>query len=80
MPKTTLDDLNLFLFSQLERLDDPELSIEDLAKEIQRSKAICDVSKEIISNAHLSLVAKKYLDSYGAERAPIPNMLQLEDE
>lgn len=80
MPKNTLNDLNNFLFSQLERLDDPELTPEQLEVEIQRSKAMGDVAKKIISNAALSLSAKKYLDSYGIERSAVPEMLQLEDK
>lgn len=80
MPKITLNDLNLFLFSQLERLDNPELSEEELEQEIKRSKAIEGIAGEIIANAQLSLTAKKYLDSYGTDRAPVPNMLQLEEE
>lgn len=79
VPKATLNDLNLFLFSQLERLDDPDLTPEQLEMEVKRSKSIGDISKRIISNASLSLSAKKYLDAYDVDRAPIPDMLQLGD-
>lgn len=79
VPKATLNDLNLFLFSQLERLDDPDLTPEQLEMEVKRSKSIGDISKRIISNASLSLSAKKYLDTYDVDRAPIPDMLQLGD-
>jgi NAD-dependent DNA ligase len=58
----------------------PEISDEELEKEIKRSKAIEGIAEEIISNAQLSLSAKKYLDSYGTDRTPVPNMLQLEEE
>lgn len=75
--KNTLNDLNNFLFSQLERLDNPELTEDELRLEIKRSKSMSQISKNIIQNAQLSLSAKKYLDSYGEERYAVPDMLKI---
>lgn len=57
--KNTLGDLNNHLFAQLERLSDEDLDIEQLNKEIQRSKAISDVASKIIDNANVVLAAQK---------------------
>ena len=48
--RNTLGDLNNHLFEQLERLNDEELTEGELQKEIQRSKSIEGVAKQIIEN------------------------------
>ena len=50
-----LTDLNNYLFAQLERLDDEELTDEALNKEIGRAKAITGVASQIISNGQLQV-------------------------
>ncbi len=80
MPRNKLDDLNNILFEQLERLNDEDLTDEELEKEIKRSKALNDTATVIVDNANLALQAKKYLDSYGVERTPVPSVLQLENK
>lgn len=57
--KNTLGDLNNHLFAQLERLNDEELTGEDLEKELKRSKGITDLAEKIISNANIVLQATK---------------------
>ena len=63
--KNTLSDLNNYLFEQLERLQDDDLTDEQLEKKIKRSKAVQSVAKTIIENGALALDAKKHLDEYG---------------
>lgn len=63
--KTTLNDLNEYLFQELDRLTNEDLSTEDLDKEIKRSDALQRVAKTIIDNGTLALQAKKHLDEYG---------------
>lgn len=65
--RNRLSDLNNYLFEELERLnDDEELKDENtLKKELERSKAITNVSQQIISNANVILKAKIHCDQFG---------------
>lgn len=76
--KNTLGDLNNHLFAQIERLGDEDLKGEELIEEIERSKAITVVSKQIIDNASLVLEAQKIFnnsDKLNAD-AVLPKMLE----
>lgn len=74
--KNTLVDLNNHLFEQLERLNDDELTGEQLAQEIERSKAISTVATKIIDNASLGLQAEKLKVEYGRRDIKLPEMLE----
>lgn len=76
--KNKLTDLNNHLFAQLERLGDEELTGEKLVTEIDRSKAIGDISKNIILNGRLMLDSKKYFDEMGYRTEEQPDMLKIE--
>ena len=71
--KNTLTDLNNYLFEQIERLNDDELTDEQLEKEIKRSDTVTKIAKTIIDNGALALQAKKHLDEYGqGEKVELP--------
>tara|TARA_R100001244_G_scaffold63164_5_gene52499 strand:+ start:499 stop:726 length:228 start_codon:yes stop_codon:yes gene_type:complete len=74
--KNKLIDLNNHLFQQLERLNDEDLSGEQLQDEIERSKAITGVSKEVVSNARLVLDAEKHRREYGLGKGQGPELLE----
>lgn len=63
--RTTLNDLNEYLFQEIDRLTNEDLSAEELDKEIKRSDALQKIAKTVIDNGSLALQAKKYLDEYG---------------
>ena len=65
--KNGINDLHNHLFAQLERLNDEELTEEELKKEVQRSKAITGVSHAIIASADLALRAQELAMEYGLE-------------
>ena len=76
MPRNTLGDLNNHLFAQLERLNDEEITGEELEKEIARSKAIVGISNQIINNANVVLKAKTVELEYGSNKDEMPKMFK----
>lgn len=73
--KNTLNDLNNHLFAQLERLGDEDLKGEELKEELNRSKAVSDVAKNIVSNGNLILQEQKFQDNRLDANATLPKML-----
>lgn len=74
--KNNLVDLNNHLFEQLERMNDEDLTDEQLEKEIKRSKAMTDIATKIIDNASLGLQAEKLKVEYGRRDIKLPEMLE----
>lgn len=74
-----LSDLNNHLFEQMERLNNDELSTEQLDFEQKRTKSMAAISYAIINNARLVLDAQKYVSESGAENKDIPQMLRISD-
>ena len=74
--RNKLSDLNNYLFAQLERLDDDDLSGEELKDVIERGRAIASVATQIIANGNLQLKAlsaahEMGVDTQGQARALI---------
>ncbi|MDK6688308.1 hypothetical protein QP246_02390 [Aerococcus urinae] len=76
MTRNKSTDLNNHLFEQLERLNDESLSDEELKKEIERSKAMANVSTQIIDNSRLALEATKFKAEYGVWNEKMPELLE----
>jgi predicted transcriptional regulator len=55
MAQNKLSDLNNHLFAQLERLGDEDLTPDQLKVEVERSKSINIIARNIIDNAKTSL-------------------------
>lgn len=49
--KNKIDDLRNHLFAQLERLGDESVKGDDLKEEIQRARAVSDVSAQLVDSA-----------------------------
>ena len=77
--KNKLIDLNNHMFAQLERLGDESLTGDALKQEIERGKAIANVSRQVIDNAALALDAHKLELEYGG-RGSAPAMLGIEND
>ena len=73
--RNTLYDLNNHLFEQLERLNDDELTDEQLEKEIKRTDAMTDIATQIISNAHVVLKATELKMEHARGDVAVPRML-----
>lgn len=74
-----LSDLNNFLFAQLERLDNEDLTDDELEKEIKRTKAITETGRTIVDNARLALDGQRFMAEYGAVKRTtlaLPEMLE----
>ena len=73
--RNTLVDLNNHLFEQLERLNDEELTDEELEKEIKRTDAMKDIAAQIIANANIVLKATELNMEYSRNEVNVPQML-----
>lgn len=72
MPNNKLSDLNNHLFMALERLNDEELTSEQIEKEAKRAEAIIGVSSQIISNAKITIDAMKLVSNGNIDICELP--------
>ena len=63
--KNHLGDLNNHLFEQMERLNDEELTDEELERELRRADGMTKVAEKIIQNGELALKTMQHMDEYG---------------
>ncbi len=75
--KNKLSDLNNHLFAALERVNDEDLAQEDLAKEIERAKAVSQIATQVIANAKLGLDAAAFLKGCGRDYDSASAVLRL---
>ena len=76
--KNTLQDLNDHLFEQLERLNDDDLTSEQLEVELKRAEGMTRIAMQIIANGELAYKTMVHMDEYaydGSLHHP-PVMLQ----
>lgn len=75
--KNTLGDLNNHLFEQIERLNNEELSEEELDRELKRAEGMGKIAAQIIQNGELAYKTMVHMDEYGYEKRALPNMLEV---
>jgi len=63
--KNTLTDLNNHLFEELERLNDDELTGEEIEKELKRAEGMTKIATQIVQNAELAYKTMVHMDEYG---------------
>lgn len=69
--KNSLTDLKNYLFEQIERVNDDDLTDEELDREIKRSKAVTEASRTIVEIAKTQMDALKYAtEELGIETNP----------
>lgn len=74
--KNKLSDLNNHLFAQLERLSEEPLTGDKLKTEIDRSKALSSIAKDIVANGKLVLDVQRSIWDRDIDREIVPAMLQ----
>ncbi|CZQ83618.1 hypothetical protein SDC9_72848 [bioreactor metagenome] len=77
MKRQNLGDLNGYLFEQLERLNEPDMSEAELRLEFERSVRVEGVASEIVKVGRLALDAQKAMSSMSDVINPtLPPMLE----
>lgn len=77
MTRNKLTDMHNILMEQLERLND-DLTDEELQAEIKRSRAMADISAQIVDNARVHIEAAQFQADYNRETPVLPKMLGIE--
>ena len=57
--KNNLSDLNNYLFSMLETIEDDNITNKRLEKELKKAQAICSISSQILKVASVQVSAIK---------------------
>ena len=81
--KNTLGDLNNVLFEQLERLNDDDMTEEQLDRELRKTDATVKIAEKIIANGELAFKTMQHMDNYGyglSENRALPPMLTMKVE
>ncbi|MBJ9954381.1 hypothetical protein I5735_15220 [Acinetobacter baumannii] len=80
---SNLGELNKHLFEQLNRLNNKDLKGDALKEEMDRSKAMAEMSKQIIDSHNTHLEAVKLIATYkglgNQQPAVLSNSLEMKD-
>lgn len=76
MPRNKITDLNNHLFAQLEKLNDDELTPEQIDQECKRAKAMSSIASQILQSSKLTLEALKLVNEDKVNSKHIPELLQ----
>jgi len=76
MPRNKITDLNNHLFAQLEKLNDDDLTPEQIDQECKRAKAMSSIASQILQSSRLTLEAMKLVNEDKINSKHIPELLQ----
>lgn len=66
--KHALNDLNDYLFGELDKLTNDDLVGEDLTSEVNRAKAVVSIADTLIASYNTELSAARLVAEYGSEQ------------
>ena len=72
MAKNKLSDLNDHLFMALERLNEEDITPEQIEAESKRAEAIIGVANQIIGNAKITLDAMRLVSNGNLDTTELP--------
>jgi hypothetical protein len=77
--KNSLVDLNEYLFEQLDRLTNDDLTGEELETELKRAKSVSQIASNIVNSTAVILDAQKHKDEYYGSNAQknVPGILKI---
>ena len=76
--KNSLVDLNEYLFEQLDRLTNDDLTSEELETELKRAKTVSQIASNIVNSTAVILDAQKHKDEYyGRGLDNVPGILKI---
>jgi|32_taG_2_1085360.scaffolds.fasta_scaffold271105_2 hypothetical protein len=78
MARNKLYDLNNHLFEQLERLNDREMTAEQLEMESKRAKAMAGVASQILKTAELTIDAMKMVANGEFSKQDVSGFIKLD--
>lgn len=80
--RNTLEDLNNYLFESIERLNDDDLTDEQLDRELKRADGVAKVAGQIIQNAELAYKTMVHMTNFGIIKPGenTPKMLETHKE
>ena len=76
--KNNLADLNNHLFAMLEEIEEGGAP-KELEKSLKKAKAMCDVSKQILSVANVQVRAMQLADRAGYKNEEMPALIAVKD-
>lgn len=80
MASNNLQDLNDMLFNQLVRLDNENLTSDELKIEQERAKAMVNVGTVIVNNANTVLKAEQIYDQRLGNDLKMPRMIGIDHD
>ena len=77
--KNNLSDLNNHLFAMLEELEDDEMDDKRLEKSLDKARAMCSVSSQILKVANTQIQAIRTMENCGLVNDNMPQLLAVKD-